>query len=145
MGSKNDVRLNLRDSAAIRGFLERLDPRHRESVSSEALESIARLTEQRAKEVEIVRGRGRDPEIAPPLAKRLTFRSGRLSGSISTDATQLPRQVVVGTPVAYGPVHELGLGPFPKRAFLEPAADHVMETNARAVFEKALARARARA
>ena len=143
MGSLNDVRLNLRDSAKIKAFLDRLDPQHRESVSSDALESIARLTEQRAKEVEIVRGRGRDIIAAPPLAKQLTFRSGRLSGSISTDATQLPDQVVVGTPVKYGVVHELGLSPQPKRAFLEPAADHVMETQARSVFGKAFARARA--
>lgn len=138
----NGARINLRDSARIRNFLDRLDPTTRLSVADEALESIARLTEARAKEVEIVRGRGRD---SPPLAKQLSFRSGRLSGSISTDTSGRPGLFVVGSTVKYAPVHELGLGPYPKRPFLEPAADHVISTQAEKIFRKALERARARA
>lgn len=136
------VRLNLRDFGRISAFLDALDPSSRESVADEALESIARLTEQRAKEVEIVRGRGLD---SPPLPTRLSFRSGRLSASISSDLSQRPRNYIVGSTVRYAPVHELGLGPYPKRAFLEPAADFVIANHAESVFRKAIARARARA
>ena len=139
----NGARVNLRDSKRIRAFLDDLDPSTRGSVCDQALESIARLTEQRAKEVEIVRGRGRNTETSPPLPRQLSFRSGRLSGSISTDTSQRPKQFVVGSTVAYAPVHELGLGHFPKRPFLEPAATHVIETQAEQVFRKALERARA--
>ena len=133
----NGARINVRDSKRIRAFLDDLDPATRGSVSDQALESIARLTEQRAKEVEIVRGRGRNTETSPPLPKQLSFRSGRLSGSISTDTSQRPKQFVVGSTVAYAPVHELGLGNFPKRPFLE--------TQAEQVFRKALERARSSA
>lgn len=141
----NGARFNVRDHRRIRSFLDDLDPGIRGAVVDQALETIARLTEQRAREVEIVRGRGRDIQKAPPLPKRLSFRSGRLSGSISTDTSLRPRQFVVGTSVAYAPVHELGLGPYPKRPFLQPAAEHVVETQGRAVFRKALERARATA
>jgi len=164
----NGARINLRDSKRIRAFLDDLDPATRGSVSDQALESIARLTEQRAKEVEIVRGRGRNTETSPPLPKQLSFRSGRLSGSISTDTSQRPKQFVVGSTVVYAPVHELGLSvsvpahnrtnadgkryrvkahkaKFPKRPFLEPAATHVISTQAEKVFRKALQRARGKA
>jgi hypothetical protein len=136
------VRLNLRDFGRISEFLSALEPGTRASVTDEALETVARLTEQRAKEIEIVRGRGLR---SPPLPKRLSFRSGRLSGSISTDVSQAPRLYVVGSTVAYAPVHELGLGPYPRRAFLEPAAQHVIDTQADGIFRKALERARSRA
>lgn len=141
----NGARFNIRDSKRIAHFLDAIDPAARGFVVAQSLDAIATATEQRAKEVEIVRGRGRDTETAPPLPKRLSFRSGRLSGSISTDRSGAPRQYVVGSTVAYAPVHELGLGPYPKRPFLEPAADHVIETKGLAIFRKALLRARASA
>lgn len=138
----NGVRLNLRDSVRIRNFVRALDPGSPESIVSEALESIARLTEDRTKSVEIVRGRGL---TSPPLPSRVSFRSGRLTDSISTDLSQLPRLAVVGSTVKYAPVHELGLGPYPKRSFLGRAAEHVIEHQAQSVFRKAIQRARARA
>jgi len=131
------VRVNVLDSRKIRTFLDDLDPKVRGAVVDQALESIARLVEQRAKEVEIIRGRGR---VSPPLRRKLSFRSGRLSGSISTDLSGRPNQFVVGSNVKYAPVHELGLAPYPKRPFLRPAADFVMETKAASVFRRALLR-----
>tara|TARA_R110000751_G_scaffold5290_1_gene24336 strand:+ start:276 stop:698 length:423 start_codon:yes stop_codon:yes gene_type:complete len=134
------LRINVRETREIREFLKNLSPDVANGVCDQSLESIAVLTEQRAKEVEIVRGRGRS---AKPLPKRLSFRSGRLSGSISTDRSSAPKQYVVGSTVAYAPVHELGLRPYPKRPFLEPAAKFVIDTKAAAIFRKALERLRA--
>lgn len=136
------TRVAIREGERAIRFLATLDPTIRRSVWDEVGESIARLTEQRAKEVEIVRGRGLK---AKPLPTRLTFRSGRLSQSIGTDTTQRPRVFTVGTDVEYSPQHELGIPPYPKRAFLQPAAEHVISTQAESVFRKALARARSRA
>lgn len=133
------ARLNLRDSQRIRSFLDGLDPRISGSVADQACETIARLTEQRAKEVEIVRGRGN----SPPLARQLSFRTGRLSRSISTDLSQRPKNYIVGTSVVYSSQHELGLAPYPKRAFLQPAADFIVETKGYAAFKKAFDRLRA--
>ena len=105
------VRLNIAESKKIRAFLDGLDPRERKSVSDLALERIAVATEADAKTKRIIRGRGK----AKPVNRRLTWRTGRLGRSISTDRSGAPRRYVVGSTVKYAPVHEQG-GTFKVRA-----------------------------
>jgi hypothetical protein len=141
--AQTGVRINLSDSARIRAFLERMVPGQVASVTSDVLEQTARACEERAKLVEIVRGRGLDSE---PLDDQLTYRSGHLTRSISTDSDVANGVWIVGTPINYGPVHELGLRvgrrKYPRRPFLEPAADWVIANRTPTFFQRALERAR---
>ena len=159
---QSGVTINLRERKKIRSFLDAIDPEIRGGVVDQALEAIAVLASTRAKRVEIIPGRGRDQVDAPPLDGKLSFRTGRLAASIAVDRSGAPTTYVVGTPVAYGPVHELGLRvsipghtrirdgkphkvkahsvKFPRRPFLEPAAKFVIDTKAEGVFRKALER-----
>jgi hypothetical protein len=141
--AQSGVRINLSDSARIRSFLEKMVPGQRESVTNEVLEKVARACEERAKTVEIVRGRGLDSE---PLDDQLTYRSGHLARSISTDSDPANGVWIVGTPINYGPVHELGLRvggrTYPRRPFLQPAAEWAIENRAPEFFQRALERAR---
>lgn len=153
------VRFNIQDARAIRRALEGLNPRVRNSAVGLALVRIGRRTEALAKEKYIVRGRGLKSK---PLRNRVTFRTGRLTRSISTDESASPRRVVVGSRVVYAPVHELGLtvnrpiGPsrsnkkrgrlkgsavYPKRPFLEPAALFVIRREAADIMRRSIAQA----
>lgn len=136
------ARFNVHDSKRIQEFIRRMKPFEKASVWREVGETLVRLVEQRAKEVEIVRGRGL---TSKPLPDRLSFRSGRLTRSISTDTSQRPARYIAGTSVRYSPQHEQGIAPWPKRAFLEPAAQYVMKARADKIFKKAFERARAEA
>jgi len=137
------VRINIATSNQVAEYLRRLAPNVRGSVVDEVLEKIALATEERAKTVEIVRGRG----DAPPLPDRLSWRSGHLTRSIGTDSIPSEHAWVVGSTVNYAPVHELGLtvgrAHYPQRPFLQPAADYVIEERAGEFFEKALEHLRA--
>jgi hypothetical protein len=135
----------LRDSKHIAAFLEQLDPRERGTVIDEAMRDLSKLIKANARTVQIITGRGEDPVVAPPLSDRLTYRTGHLTRSIDTDFSDAPRRYVIGTPLGYGVVHELGLAPFPKRAFLQPAGETIIETEAEPAFRRAITRARARA
>lgn len=133
------ARLNLVDKGRIAQLLERLDPTERDSISAKVIGQSARLIEAEAKENQIVRGRGL---TAPPLKKKLSYRTGHLSRSISTDLSGLPRQAIVGTAVRYSVVHELGISPYPRRPFLEPAAEIVVGRDVSKLFRRALERLR---
>lgn len=135
----NEVRLNVADSAKLRAYLKRLNPRQRRSVSGEALEKVARATSLNAKTKQIARGRGLHSK---PLPKRLTWRSGDLTRSIAVDSSRAPLVQIVGSPMEYAAVHEQGISPFPRRPYLQPASDHVLKTQASGFFKDALRRAR---
>ncbi len=132
------VRFNFSDARRIRRFVERLDPRDRSSVVHQVMVDTGKLTKADARENRIVRGRGK---TSKPLSDRLTWRTGNLTRSISTDNTQAPRRYIVGTPANYSVVHELGLSPFPKRQFLTPAAEKVIRQDVPQLFRLALQRA----
>lgn len=140
--TQSGVRLNLAESRAIARFLRGLSASERDSVAARVLEQVARATETRAKTVEIVRGRGN----APPLPDRLSWRTGHLTRSISTDSAPSLRTWIVGSTVNYAPVHELGLqvgaARFPKRPFLTPAAEWVIAERAPDFFQRELERLR---
>lgn len=144
MAVQSGVRVNLAESRRIAEFLRRMTPGERDAVVDQVLEEIALAAEERAKTVEIVRGRG----DAPPLPDRLTWRTGHLTRSIGTDSIPSQRVWIVGSTVNYAPVHELGLtvgnAHYPQRPFLQPAADWVLENRAPGFFERALTEARAR-
>lgn len=145
MAVQGGVRINLAESRRIGEFLRRLTPGERDAIVDEVLEKVALAAEERAKTVEIVRGRG----DAPPLPDRLTWRTGHLTRSIGTDSVPSQRVWIVGSTVNYAPVHELGLtvgnAHYPARPFLQPAADWVIDNRAGDFFEQALTRARAEA
>lgn len=140
------VRVNLAESRRIAEFLRRLEPGERDAVADRVLESVTRAAEERAKTVEIVRGRGN----APPLPDRLSWRTGHLTRSIGTDSIPSARTWILGSTVNYAPVHELGLTVqgrggavrYPARPFLLPAAEWAIEQRAPELFERELARAR---
>ncbi len=166
------VRLNIADSARLKRYLGKLDPKSRASISAQVLEAIARETSFDARTRHILRGRG----DAKPVKKRLTWRSGDLSRSIEVDISQLPARSIVGSRLRYAPVHEQGgtfsikahrrknrpgkrggfgggrshkvkahTAKFPRRPYLAPANKFVMEKRARLFFERALIRARSEA
>lgn len=128
------VRYNIADSRRIRRLLSEISPRERNLVVPRVLEEISERTAERVKLKEIARGRGKK---APPLPRKLTSRNaGRgLVGSIAVDRQSATRWAV-GSRLRYAPVHELGLGPYPKRAFLQPGAEYVLERQGVAIFRK---------
>lgn len=132
--------VRFRPNPRLQQFLRRLDPQTRDSVVSRSLREIAIEAESEAKLGQIVRGRGN----APPLPKRLSSRSGRLIDSIGSDFSGLPKRALIGSRVIYARVHELGLGPYPKRPFLAPAARKVISKLASRIFKHNLRKARRR-
>ena len=138
------VRINLAESRRIAEYLRRLQPAERDNVVDEVLEKVALATDERARTVEIVRGRGLTAE---PLPDRLTYRTGHLTRSISAEPDRSNHVYIVGSTVNYAPVHELGLtvgrARYPQRPFLQPAAEYVIENRAGDFFETALERLRA--
>jgi len=135
------VRWNFKDAKRLQRYLDRLDPGKRASVSDAVMVDLGKLVKADVQENQIIRNRG---EHAPPLPTRLTWRTGHLTRSIGTDNSGAPKRYVVGTPVRYGPQHELGLKPYRRRAFLEPAAQKVVPRDAPKLFRKALTRAQSR-
>ncbi len=138
------VRWNARDARRAQRFLKSLDPTSRASVADQVLTDLAKLIKADTQENQIVRGRGEDPVAAPPLDDQLSYRSGHLTRSIGTDFSEAPHRYIVGTPVRYGPVHELGLPPYPTRKFLEPAAVESTNRHAKRLFRLALERSAAK-
>lgn len=131
------ARVNVTGSKKLKRLLRDLDPRVRDGVTDEVMRDLGKLVKANAQETQIVRGRG----DAPPLPRQLSYRTGHLTRSIGTDFSEAPRRYIVGTPVAYGTVHELGLPPYPKRPFLEPAVEYVIEQKAERLFRLAMQRA----
>ena len=135
------VRWNSKDAKRLQRYFRQLDPETRGGVTHSVMTDMGKLVKAEVQENQIVRGRD---EHAPPLPSKLTWRTGHLTRSIGTDFSEAPRRYIVGTPVRYGPVHELGLSPYSRRAFLEPAARRVIARDAPKLFRLALTRARAR-
>jgi phage gpG-like protein len=132
------VRLNVADSARIQRFLKQLDPKTRRGVLGEVMRAIGNETKADARLNRIVRGRGK----APPLPRKLTWRSGELTRSIDVDYSRQPKIITVGSRLKYAPVHEQGIAPYPRRPFLEPAAKTTIKKHAPRFFRNALERAR---
>jgi len=132
------VRLNIADSARIKSFLAKLDPKTRRGVVSEVLRAIANETKADARINRIVRGRGN----APPRSRKLTWRSGELTRSIDVDYSRLPKAVTVGSRLKYAPVHEQGIAPYPRRPYLEPAAKATIKKRGPGFWRAAIFKAR---
>ena len=64
--------------------------------------------------------------MSGPRPRFLESITGELAGSVRVDRSGLPFGVVVGTPIAWAPVHEFGSKR--KRAFLLPSLDEALPT-----------------
>lgn len=110
--------------------LKKLSPKENRQILVRSLTDCAELVVENAKREQIIRGGrvagtgprgGKVMSDKPPHPSRLTSRTGRLRDSISINLQPLPGAIEVGASVVYARVHELGIPPYPKRAFLEPA------------------------
>lgn len=113
------VKINKRDMANIEKMLGQITPKKNKRIVRDGLGRCAYLVQKTTTEEMIVRGRAKD---APPLAKKLTNRSGG-AGLIGSIAVDLPKEglATVGTALKYGAIHEFGESGYPKRPFLSPA------------------------
>ena len=92
-----------------------------------------------ATENQIIRGGSFGGQQSPPHPSRVTSRTGELRRSLGVsrglDRSGLPGYIEFGSDLVYAQIHELGLGRYPKRAFLVPALERVSVR-----FEEMLAR-----
>lgn len=132
---RSGARLHRGDARRIKAFLDQIPPERRDYFAHAVMRDLTKLSASEARQ-QIVTGRGEDPVVAPPLPKRLTFRTGNLTRSIGTDLSEAPKRYVIGSTAKYSPQHELGLAPYPKRAFLKPGADKALRENAKRLFRK---------
>jgi len=104
--------------------LNRLSPKEHQEITARSLVECGLLVQRNAAMKQIMGGGQKAKGVhLKPHPTRLTSRTGTLRRSISTNRQPLPLAVEVGTDLIYGRVHELGLGRFPKRAFLAPAVE----------------------
>jgi HK97 gp10 family phage protein len=102
--------------------LEKLSPQKHKEIMSKSLLECGMLVQANAAQKQIMGGGQKAKGVQiKPHPSRLTSRTGTLRRSISTSWHRSPFEIDVGTHLVYGRVHELGLGNYPKRAFLEPA------------------------
>lgn len=127
--------MHVGDAKRIQRFLDKIPPQRRGEFAHAVMRDLTKLAASEARQ-QIVTGRGEDPVRFPPLPKKLTYRTGNLTRSIGTDLKGAPRQYIIGATAKYSPQHELGLFPYPRRAFLEPGARKAIKENAKKLFRK---------
>ncbi len=128
-----DARLNRADAKRIQKFLDSLEPSRRDRFANAVMRDLTKLSVGYARQ-NIVTGRGEDPVVAPPLPKKLTYRTGILTRSIGLDLSRAPREYIFGAAAKYALIHERGLGRFPKRPFLLPGAQKAIREDALKLF-----------
>lgn len=114
--------------------LRQIDPEQNTKILRRALDKAGLLVQKIAATDKIVRGGS-----GPPLADRLTSRTGALRRSIRVNRAPFPHAIEIGTDLGYGAVHELGLGAATPRPFLSPALKDA-ETRVRRFFEDEIRR-----
>lgn len=130
------VSVKVTGGAELERALKKLSPSQNKKILTESLLQCAYLVAENAAKEQIIQGSrffatgprgGRTLKDAPVHPTKLTSRRGGagLVGSITPEWHKKPFSIDVGTHLKYGPVHELGLGRYPKRAFLEPAVKAV--------------------
>ena len=134
------ISVSIRGIPELRAQLQKLQAPKLHRPMREFLLKAAHAVLVNAAETQILRGgRVRGPagprggkgklRDTKPHPSKLTSRSGELRRSLSvnrgSDRSGLPRYIDVGSDLVYARVHELGLGRFPRRAFLVPAAEAV--------------------
>ena len=101
--------------------LRRTNPKTAPHIIRRSVSQACYAVQRRATQVEIIRG-GKQP----PHPSRVTSRTGTLRRSIAVDLSDLRSGIGhVGTALGYGAIHELGLGRYPVRAYLKPAAEYI--------------------
>ena len=122
-----EVSVRIEGTEQFRQVLERATPSLNPRIVSGAFVGMMTKILRNAAEKQIVQGRGK----APPLPRRLSGRTNTLVRSLGPafglDRSGLPFSISGGTDLVYGRIHELGLGRYPKRAFLEPAVEEEIQ------------------
>lgn len=136
MATRVHVSIDKAQMARVRRVLGSMRAPRVAKVTSAFLMQAAELVLVDAAQNQIIRGgrvrgpagpRGGKGKLldTKPHPSKLTSRSGELRRSLGvtrgSDRSGLPRYIDVGSDLVYARVHELGLGRFPKRAFLAPA------------------------
>lgn len=111
--------VKIEGGAELRRRLNKMDPATNFSIMRKAIAEIAVEISKDARKNQLLKGRG---AVHP---SRLTNRSFDLRDSIGPDLRALPKFAEVGTDIDYAATHEFGLGPYPERAFMEPAFEVV--------------------
>ena len=101
----------------FRKVIRKINPEKNPKVIRKAMLETGRLLQRTVKE-KYLRG---------PRPRRLDRVTGELSRSIVRDERKLEEFVGVGTELFWAEFHEVGLGRFRKRPFIEPAVDDVMD------------------
>lgn len=121
------VSVKIEGTEQFRQVLERALPDANPRIFSGAFVEMMLKILKNAAGKQIVQGRGE----APPLPRRLSGRTNMLVRSLGPafglDRSGLPFSISGGTDLVYGRIHELGLGRFPKRPFLEPAVEEEIQ------------------
>ncbi len=119
------LRVSIVGDKALQKALKRANPAVNTRIIRESLLEAAGRVQADAAGVQITGGgRGKGKGLAP-LPNKLTSRTGALRRSIAVDRRPLPLAVEVGTDLAYGSIHEFGIGNYPKRPFMGPALDKI--------------------
>lgn len=120
------IRVSVVGLPKLQRALSKMNPGVNKKILRDSLLESARTIQREAAKNQILAGGGgKGSGMTPPHPKFLTSRHGGegLVGSIHVDEGPLPFAIEVGTDLVYGAVHEFGLGPYPKRPFMQPALD----------------------
>jgi len=117
------MRVSVVGTKELRRKLAKLDPGFNKRIMVKSLTDCAVEIHSDATRNQIRRGMRHAGIHATKLTSRNEGRG--LIGSIGLNKGPLPGAIEVGTHLAYGAIHERGLGRFPKRPFLEPALGKV--------------------
>lgn len=116
------MRIQMLGGEEFKMMLSRMSPEQNRRIFSDTLEKVVNAVQDIAAREKIVRGR----QHLPPLPSQLTFRKGGAARSIGVNLSGLPSFAEAGSILFYPLLHELGLGRFPPRPWLQPAVDEVV-------------------
>ncbi len=119
------LRVRIVGSKALTKALDKMNPGINKKILRDSLIEAALGIQKDAAGNQILRGGGGKRNATPPVAGRLTSRTGTLRRSIKVDRGPLPFAIEAGTDLVYGAVHEFGLGGRKRRPFMKPALDQV--------------------
>lgn len=127
------VEVKITGDENLRRLLRRMSPQSNPAWVRRGMLKVGFQMQTLAASKYILRGGGPRAPVHPTM---LTSRTGTLRRSIAVNRRRLPFTVSVGTHLRYGRTHELGLGPYPRRAFLDPALQEVAKTAANVLAEE---------
>jgi phage gpG-like protein len=103
-----NLTVSIEGEAAIRSWLDRLDPVSNSRIMRNGLIVAANLISTDAKTRQFVAGGRGKSKALKALSNRLTSRTGTLRRSIRVNRSGVPAYIDIGTDLKYGAVHEFG-------------------------------------